>query len=99
MFTLIVTTVANPTVTSIEDFENCHLVSCTATIMFLYLFNSYVKILSAPAVKRLLTFHVIRFQFFFLFRETFRSPDRIRKSGRFITMGFSTGNAFTQVGA
>jgi hypothetical protein len=66
--------------------------------MNLYLFNSYVKVMSVPAVKRLLTLHVARFKSFFVFREMFRFPGRIRRLGRFITLDSSTRNVFQSLG-
>jgi hypothetical protein len=78
--------------------EPCHLVSCFAAIMMLYLFNSCVKFLSAPALKGPLTFHVARFQSFLLFCELLRFPGHGHRLGRLVASGFSTGNVFTKVG-
>lgn len=64
--------------------------------MTLNLFNSCVKFLSAPALKRLLTFHVAKFQSFFLFHEPLWFC--IRRSGWLVALGFSIGNVFTEVG-
>jgi len=76
--------------------EPCCLVSYIAAIIILNLFNSCVKFLSAHALKTLLTFHVAKFQSFFIFREPFSF--HIHRLDWLVTLGFSTGNVFTEVG-
>jgi len=56
------------------------------------------KFLSAPALKRLLTFCVARFHSFFLFCELFKFPGHVCRTGQLVTLGFSTGNVFTKLG-
>jgi hypothetical protein len=74
----------------------CHLVFCIAAITMLYLFNSRVKFLSAPALKRLLTFHVARFQSFFHFCELLRFPGHGRRLNWLVTLWASQQEMFLQ---
>lgn len=94
---LIATTVACHIVTSIEDFgtlSSCFLYCSYYDVMSLEL----LCLLSAPALKRLLTFCVARFQSFFLFCELFKFVGHVCRSGQLVTLGFSTGIVFTKLG-
>ena len=59
-FSVIVTTVTKLIGQVSKILKLCSLVSYSTAIMILYAFNTCFKILSAPAVKRLLTIHIAR---------------------------------------